>query len=237
MPKQTKKTDVNTKANQTATLRALNKTATAINRAFDQAAKFQGQADDKRLIAAVKLFEAKQECEAKKIKFKTWAEENVKQAWNTVRLLIPVGEAEAGKEGAGLAKLTEMRERNKQANQRHRATKKATVSETPTPSASKPAPESAVAAVRRMDKSQRECFLRSEANEQGMQLITNDELKALKHKDNVSPAERAMNAFTALDAKAQQTFLKWATKHAKDPNADEDLLEIPDKLKRTKKAA
>ena len=110
----------NSKAKHTGTITALIPIAKEINVRFTKAAKLDGQADDHRLAAAIKLAEAKAKCEADKLNFKKWAEENVKQSYETVRKLVPVGEADDPK----LA-LEDMRGKNKQANKKLRDKTKA----------------------------------------------------------------------------------------------------------------
>jgi len=79
-----------------------------------------GKSDDYRLSAAIKIAEAKAICDANNIKWKPWAEKNIKTlGWESVRKLVPVGAAETKKEGSGAKLLTKMRAGNAK-NQRKR---------------------------------------------------------------------------------------------------------------------
>lgn len=86
-----------------------------------KAAKLEGDADDHRLAAALRLAEAKKICEANKIKFQEWSDEHAEGlSFETVRKLAAVGSAENPK----LA-LADMRGKNKEANKKARDKAKA----------------------------------------------------------------------------------------------------------------
>lgn len=79
-------------------------------------AKLEGDADDHRLAAALRLADAKKICEANKIKFQDWSDEHADGlSFETVRKLAAVGGAENPK----LA-LADMRGKNKEANKKAR---------------------------------------------------------------------------------------------------------------------
>lgn len=91
-----------------------------INVRFEKASKLDGQADDHRLAAALKLAEAKKLCETNKIKFSEWAEKHVKeQAYETIRKLAAVGSASNPKKA-----LEDLRNKNAAANRKHRESRK-----------------------------------------------------------------------------------------------------------------
>ena len=108
-----------------ATLKAMRPSATKVNRALDDYLKMSQKADDKRLIASVVLSEAKEQCATHKLNFKAWCTDNLRHSYETIRRLIPVGDAERAKEGAGKAMLDDMRAKNAERNIAHRAKKKA----------------------------------------------------------------------------------------------------------------
>ena len=100
--------------------------AKEINVRIDKANKLEHDADDHRLAAALQLEAARKRCEIAAVNFKKWANENIKHwTYQTVRKLTKVGGAENPTKA-----LTDLREGNKVANQKHRATKKAKAGET-----------------------------------------------------------------------------------------------------------
>lgn len=101
------------KAKHTGTITALKPIAKEINVRFTKAAKLDRDADDHRLAAALKLAEAKAKCEADKLNFKKWAEENVSQGYETVRKLVVIGAADDPQ-----AALEDMRDGNKKSTLR-----------------------------------------------------------------------------------------------------------------------
>jgi len=111
--------------------------ATLINRKFAEIKSKTIAIDDARLAIAIELTTMQAQCETSHINFKKWCESSITQSWQTVRKLLPVGEAEAKEEGTGIAVLTEMREKNKTANQLLRDNKK----DSTTPAAKTPKKE------------------------------------------------------------------------------------------------
>ena len=108
------------------TLANLEKDAKEINVRFEKAEQMAGKADDMRLAAAILLADSKERCREAKIKFEDWCAENIKQSYETVRKLIPIGTAENEKPGAGKLLLEDMRSANAERNRKHRAEAKAT---------------------------------------------------------------------------------------------------------------
>lgn len=104
---------------------ALEKDAKEINIRFEKAEQMAGKADDMRLAAAIMLADAKERCREAKISFQEWAEKNIKQSYETVRKLIPIGVAENKEEGTGKLLLADMRNKNAETNRKHRAEAKA----------------------------------------------------------------------------------------------------------------
>ena len=111
--------------------------ATLINNRFAEIKTKTIAIDDARLAIAIELTTIQTLCKASRINFKKWCESTITQSWQTVRKLLPIGEAEAKEEGTGIAVLTEMREKNKTANQLLRDNKK----DSTTPAAKTPKKE------------------------------------------------------------------------------------------------
>ena len=65
-----------------------------INVRLDKAEQITGKAYDHRLAAALKLEQARKECEARKVNFKKWCETNVTHSYESVRKLARVGGSE-----------------------------------------------------------------------------------------------------------------------------------------------
>ncbi|HLO75919.1 MAG TPA: hypothetical protein VK196_05620 [Magnetospirillum sp.] len=106
----------------------LERDAKEINVRLEKAEKLAGQADDHRLAAAILLAAAKERCQEAKIIFQQWCETNVKQSYETVRKLIPIGVAEGKEKGAGKLLLSDMRAANALRNKEHRARKRSSTS-------------------------------------------------------------------------------------------------------------
>lgn len=107
-----------------ATEADLEKDVREINVRFEKATKLEGQADDHRLAASILLAAAKERCREAEINFKEWCNQNIKQSYETIRKLIPIGVAESKEVGKGKLLLADMRTANAQRNKKHRAHKK-----------------------------------------------------------------------------------------------------------------
>lgn len=82
-----------TKAKEQAE-RQLPQLAKEVNARVEKAEKYEDQADNHRLAAALQLKNAKEACKAAGIKFADWCEENITLAYNTARQLARAGEAD-----------------------------------------------------------------------------------------------------------------------------------------------
>ena len=111
------------KATQERNRRWLKPSATKVNRAMDKYVEHRIKSDDARLVAAVVISEANQQCKDCGLSFKQWASDNLRHSWESIRKLIPIGDAERAEPGAGKAMLDEARERNAKANSELRARK------------------------------------------------------------------------------------------------------------------
>lgn len=180
--------------------------ANEINVRFEKASKLDGQADDHRLAAALRLNEAKQLCAASGIRFREWVESHVKeQSWETVRKLAVVG----GAPNPQIA-LEDMRGKNKEANKKHREKKK--IKETaqkvfgPAEALLAAKPEEALKATRAF------------AADNGMELLSKTEAKELRQKaksaemktEEPLTLDALKAAFNALPARAKMDFVRFA---------------------------
>lgn len=95
--------------------------AKEINVRFERADKYETQADDHRLAAALQLAQARKMCHSVKISFKDWCDTNVTTGYETVRKLAVIG----SKPNPRLA-LEDMRHKNKIANKNMRDRNKVT---------------------------------------------------------------------------------------------------------------
>ena len=216
-----------------------------INVRFEKIAKLDGQADDHRLAAALRLEEAKQFCGAHGVKFRAWVEANIKsQSWETVRKLAAVG----GAPNPQLA-LEDMRKKNAAANKQHREKKKIKEVERKVFGAAEALlaakPEEALKAVRAF------------AADQGLTVMSKTDATELKQKAKSAEMVKAepltldalKAAFQALPARDKMDFVRFAAGEvggkfvsALEPSDDttaksssDDLLDIPPALRRTRK--
>ncbi len=91
------KAEADQKARHTALLRELKPIAKEINVRLQKAQTADGQAVDHRVSAAIHLGEVKTKCEADKMSFKKWCEENLDpdlMAYNTARQMARIGQSD-----------------------------------------------------------------------------------------------------------------------------------------------
>ena len=110
---------------QAQTRKALRPSVRVVNNAMDKYMALRAKSDDARLVAAVVISTANEQCKDCGLSFKSWCEENLKHSWETIRKLIPIGDAERKEPGAGKAMLDAAREKNAKANSELRARKAA----------------------------------------------------------------------------------------------------------------
>jgi hypothetical protein len=219
--------------------------ANEINVRFEKVAKLDGQADDHRLAAALRLSEAKSICAASGVRFKEWAAANIKeQSWETVRKLASVG----GAPNPQIA-LEDMRGKNREANRQLREKKKtrelANKVFGPAEALLAAKPDEALKATRAF------------AADNGMELLSKTEVKELKQKaksaemktEEPLTLEGLKTAFGALSAKDKMEFVHWSAGEvggrfvsALEPSpgdaqetSSDDPLHIPPSLRRTRK--
>lgn len=213
------------------TIKSLVPIAKEINTRIDKAAKMFKDADDHRLAAAIKMDDARGVCRDMKIPFQDWVKDNVKQSYETVRKLLPIGAAENEEEGAGKLLLTDMREGNKQANKKHRDKKKAapgsasgdeTVAKKPKPPANR-----AIEALKELPDEQAAELVKDQARRLKINVEGNKEAETL------SPMNKAKLVYNQLSADEKTAFRQWAADKAKE--ADKPVSEIPAALDKRKK--
>lgn len=177
--------------------------AKEINVRFEKAAKLDGQADDHRLAAALQLAEAKKVCAAAGVGFRKWCEENVVQAYETVRGLVRVGEAPEPAKA-----LADFRKTVRESVARTRAAQGVVIRKTTPVSPSGRAPtdfQIADETLRRMGD-QSVALIQSHAQTHGLAVVSATEAKALANKG----MEAAKAAFEALTTTEKGEFMKWA---------------------------
>lgn len=216
--------------------------ANEINVRFEKIAKLDGQADDHRLAAALRLEEAKKLCASQGVGFRKWVEENVKdQSWETVRKLAVVG----GSPNPQIA-LEDMRKKNAAANKAHRAKKKVKEIERkvfgPAEVLLSVKPEEAMKAVRAF------------AADAGLEVLSKTDVSALKQQAKGVEMKKAEGldalkaSFMALTARDKMDFVRFAAAEVggkfvsalgdgepQTTAADDDPLAIPPSLRRTRK--
>ena len=216
-----------------------------INVRFEKIEKLDGQADDHRLAAALRIEEARKICVASGIKFQEWAEKNLKQSYETVRKLAAIGKAP----NPQLA-LEDMRNKNRKANQEHRQKKKTKeltqkVFGSAAEVLDQVKPEEALKAVKKF------------AANTGLVVVSETEHKELKQaaksaelkKDEPLTLEGLKTAFAALSGRDKMTFVnhacalvggKFVSVLGGDPVAskgDGDDLGIPEGMRRKRAPA
>lgn len=153
---------------------------------IERAKVSEGKAADLRLSASIVLAEAKQHCEDMGVAFKKWCEDELGDiTYHTARELARVGVAEQQEEGAGVALLEDLRARSAKRNAKKREAAKTEKPKSLPAPAGKPARSesqktaddvySATRAVRNMKtKDEKRNFVKSLADEAGMQLVEKD---------------------------------------------------------------
>jgi len=212
--------------------------AKEINVRFEKIAKLEGDANDHRLSAAIRIAEAEKVCVEAGIKFAEWAVENIKeQKWETVRKLLYVGKSEDPK-----AALTDQRKANNERNKKHRAEKKAKAA---TPKAL-PAPKP-IDVVLSLKPEEQTAIVEKVSKDLGLVVKTKSEVEADKQKQREQTAapvsapkkptySSVVEAIDALAASDQIKVLRYiAEKHlfkVTEPAPAEEMPELPDFLKK-----
>lgn len=232
----------------------LEKDAKEINYRMEQAEKMDVKADDHRLSAAIRMAEAKERCKDAGLKFNDWAEEYLKNAEGkplspvTIRAMLPIGAAGMDDPDKGMLMLEDKRKKNAAANKKMRDKKKAAAaSQSKDPERKKEPLERATEAVEAAKtKSEKQNIARAVAEKQGLAVMPADEAKKLKdaaksseEDSKLSQRELMEQRFQRMSQKGKVDFVKWAAKELggtfEFDEEEEDPLEIPEKLKRTKK--
>jgi hypothetical protein len=233
-----------TPAKHTGLITELKPAAKEINTRFQRAAVADGKADDHRLAAAIKLAEVKAKCEAQKMPFKKWFDENItEQSYENARKLVVIGEAKDPE-----AALADMRSKNKTANKKARDKKKAGDEgsrDTSTPSKSLTPMERVEQGLAPLDDTAKVNVLDSEARKLGMQVLSLAQASKLAKDAKVNKLDLTglKQAFGELKASEQMEFVNYAADAVGatvempfvEPKSEEevqaDLADIPPALK------
>lgn len=219
--------------------------AVEINERFRLAAQLSVKSDDHRLSAAIQLEAAKKICDEEKINFRAWVETNIDQKYDTVRKLIYVAAAPEPAKA-----LADMRERNAQANQKLRATKKAAPEgkQGPTVTPFKRAAEAVDALADNVAVE----LVKGVAKKAGMAVVSETELKTLKEAAK-APVDNSIKGvtmpgmkdwFAGMAATDKMAFVEWAAAEIgfqvvnplSQAERDQKDLAIPAELRRRKVA-
>lgn len=233
------------KGAQVQTFKQLATTAKTINVKLDKADKLASDAFDHRLSACLLLGEAKADCEKAKINFKKWCEDNVSKSYHTVRRLASIGYGNTETQARLL--LADLRERTAEQAKTSRDKSKA--------KASVPASKDrsavttvkvdpymqALAIVTAMDDKAKLNFVHEIAAQIGMVVAPKGEASLIgRNGHNVATMKANLNKLSALDrlavieAGAQRAGIEIVLpKTGKVKGDDDDLLAIPDFLKRS----
>lgn len=224
-----------TQVQQTKLVKSLGPIAREVNTRLEKATKFQGQADDHRLAAALRLAEIKKKLGEAKLDFKPWVEKNIKQSYQTARKLAVVGESDNPQEA-----LAAMRDKNAAANKKLRAEKKLGKG---TVRAGKTSKEQvvdvALGALEKMPDAQRVKLITSVAKNEGLEVhAAGAEPKARKAKpgNQVSTIDEVKSAFMTLSFADKAAFAGWAaTKIAELADESSEMPPVPKAMRRTRK--
>lgn len=206
-----KAAELDGKANQTATLRKLETDAKEINTRFEKVAKLDGQADDHRLAAAIRLAEVKSKCEEAKIPFQKWCDDNITdQSFRTLRQLAGIGAQPEPR----LA-LEDLRGKNKEANQKLRdAKKERTSTSTSKPQGSTGPTEAPFTRAENfmatLDEKTRDAVMEATAHKVGKVLVPADAAKEVAQSAKLDPLARAKAVFDALRPADKVALLRYA---------------------------
>lgn len=207
-----------------------------INTRLEKALALDGKADDHRLAAALQLAKASEQCKLANIPFEAWAEKNIKGSWENTRKLLYIGRSEDPPKA-----LADLRGKVKVANKKLRAKKKAqeTVSTRTRPDSPFAAAEGALEAV---EDTARLGLIASAAGKLGMTIVSKTDAQELRARRDAPEAgfAGAQDAFEALGPSDKMSFATWVAEQIgaklEIPKfGEEDLLEIPEVLKRTVK--
>ena len=160
---------------------------------LEKATKLIENADDHRLAASLKLAEAQGICKTNRINFKKWCEENVKEfGWENVRKLAAVGKSD----NPQLA-LADLRNRTKEASQRHRAKSKTARA----PAAGIPGETAIVQGLNALPDETAVKIIRDEAKKLNLAVV---------NKDDQPKIFDLRSQFKVLAPSDKVAFLKWA---------------------------
>lgn len=216
---------VEQKARHTATLRQLKPIAKEINVRFEKAAKLDGNADDHRLAAAIRLEAARKMCDQAKINFHKWVDGNVGVAYEEVKKLVRVAVAPEPAKA-----LADMREgaaaRNRKLRQRQRASRDAQPrTSMPARIAASPFETAGQVLSSLLDK-QVLCLIEDQAANLGMRVVSETDAERVSSLDDGRSKKKKTSAFAGtpvaptiddcrklfleLKASDKLLFVRWA---------------------------
>lgn len=226
--------------------------AKEINTRFEKIAKLEGDANDHRLAAALRLAEAEKIVVAAGMKFKDWAETNIKdQGYEAVRKLLYVGRADDPK----LA-LADLRGSNRKAQTKHRETRRVQLTDAQraahqgsqgTKSSTKPVDQ-----ILALKPEEQADVARRVAKDLGLAVVSREDAKVIEQVKKGQGPKTAepkpldyngvLSAVNGLKAAEQLALLRWLSdKHnynilemteEQRKARDDAALELPDYLKR-----
>lgn len=233
--KKAKTQDAKAKAGQTSALRKLTPIAKEINIRLEKAEGLTDKAYDHRLAAALQLEEARKQCKAAKINFKTWVNENVDQSYETVRKLVAVGAADDPKQA-----LEDLRAGAKKRVAEHRERKKAkaekdakTLKQVETPAGR------ILSGFKAVKDEEGANLIKSQASKYGLRVVSEEEAEVAKKSKarKGSIVDEMKSLYGMASAKERKEIAAWIAKMQKQSKETEDgdYGDIPEALKKKPK--
>ena len=209
---------------------------------LEKAQKYEAQADDHRLAAALKMAEVEgkfAEAKPKGITFRKWCEsQNVVtpdirgRSWENVRKLLAVGKADNPQQA-----LTDMREGNKAAVEKHRGKGKSGGNEGGSTGPAETPFQRINDALNSMPEEMAANAVKSIADSRGLKVVAKDApVETPITQDAVAQAQDAVNR---MDANQFDTFVDWLAEFGAPSPVPErtpetsDPLDIPASLRRS----
>ena len=208
---------------------------------LEKAQKYEAQADDHRLAAALKMAEVEgkfAEAKPKGITFRKWCEsQNVVtpdirgRSWENVRKLLAVGKADNPQQA-----LTDMREGNKAAVEKHRDKSKSSGSNGGSTGSTETPLQRIESALGSMPDEMAVNAVRSVAENRGLKVVAKD-VPVIQYDHN--PVVQAQDAVNRMDANQFDAFIDWLEEFEapspvpeRTPETDGSL-DIPEALRRS----
>lgn len=222
---QHKRESATSSATEVSVFVKLKKPAKDINSCLERAKKSDSRASDLRLTAAQMLAAAKKTCDSSKVNFKKWCEKNIDGAYETARKLVTVGQAKV----PALA-LEDLRAADAKRAKKSRDTKKKSG-----PSAGRVVNRGNAAvpvddyialldAGLSLSEDKRLQLAGELAGKDGMSLVTREEQRAIREKQeksgavvSVAGAQVILGGLSYLD---KRKVLQWLTRQCEEEASD-----------------